>query len=89
MTWQAVDVAPDTTLIQENDRVVGSIQHIGRWQVEILWSGGGGDITGEFYTKSEALAFVSGVEKGWIAITWGRLHPSTSPSLPSTVPSTP
>lgn len=73
--WYTVQVGT-SSLIQSGDVVVGSIAERERagtfyardFLVEIMWSGPGGDITGEFRTKEEALAFVEGVEKTLIAL---------------------
>lgn len=65
MSWHTNHVNPNTILIQDGDRLVGSMNRSGdrdqeQWLVEILWSGN--DITGKFPTYTSALAFSEGVE---------------------------
>jgi hypothetical protein len=50
--------------IMDGDRVVGTMVAAGRgrWRVEILWSGPGGDIQYETDVHASALAFILGVE---------------------------
>lgn len=60
MTWQLHQEG----LILDGDRLVGSMMpDKGRWRVEIMWSGPGGDIVYETEVHAAALAFIIGVEK--------------------------
>lgn len=64
MSWHTTSLDPGDILIQNGDVVVGSVRRQGgRWFVEVLWSGPGGDIKGEFSDYPQALAFVEGAEK--------------------------
>jgi len=73
MTWHTNELSPGSLLVQDGNRVVGSINRIAgddasapsldRWRVEILWGDGGGDITFEGSDYTHALAFVEGVER--------------------------
>lgn len=67
MSWHTVEISPDVMLMQDGDRVVGSIGLIGgEWCVEVLWVFG--DIKGVFNDYTAALAFSEGVEKTLLAI---------------------
>lgn len=62
--WSTAEIGPDIVLIQTGDIVIGSIVHMPpKWHVEVIWSGPGGDIKGQFEEYTSALAFVEGVEK--------------------------
>lgn len=63
--WRTVEFGPHSLGIESvTEKVlVGSIDLIkGRWHVEILWSGRGGNIRADFAENASALAFVHGVE---------------------------
>lgn len=68
MTWYTDGVSE---LITDGNRVVGSCvckPTVGKedtWRVEIMWSGPGGDIVGDFDSFEKALAFIHGVEQAF------------------------
>lgn len=74
MSWHT-SINGDVGLIFNGPIVVGSIEQGTRggigltkpeekyWRVQVLWSGPGGDIEGEFSELSRALCFIEGVEK--------------------------
>ena len=68
--WQLDNNAPNTWLIHDGERVIGSMVldpsvdvHV--YRVEILWSGPGGDIGFESENLESALSFIKGVEKAF------------------------
>jgi hypothetical protein len=66
MKWITNQLTPDNYLIQDGDRIVGSIlKQGGFWNVEILNAGAGGDLTFQGHDYAQALAFAAGVEQAW------------------------
>lgn len=67
MSWYTKEINPGNLLIEANIAdvgviVVGSInEKDGRWFVEIMWSGPGGDYKADFGTYLQALAYIHGV----------------------------
>ncbi|HWY76672.1 hypothetical protein [Bradyrhizobium erythrophlei] len=69
MTWHTNEIEAATVMIQDGDRDIGSIhRRAGRWHVEVLWQGPGGDLKGDFAEYASALAFVEGVQKTITAV---------------------
>lgn len=65
--WHTHELSPGRLLIQaklgDGVVLVGSInKEAGRWLVEIMWQGAGGDYKFDGSTYLEALAYVQGVE---------------------------
>lgn len=69
MSWEVVELTPETYLIQNGHVIIGSMSRSGdRWLIEILWSGPSGDIKGDYASHSHALAFIEGAKKTMFAM---------------------
>lgn len=65
LSWNTREVSRTTTLIECGNVLIGSIvqNEAKTFNIEIMWSGPGGDLTSETPNYLCALSFIEGVEK--------------------------